>query len=85
MSKKVLIISASPRKDGNSDLLCNQFLKGALSAGHHAEKIALRGFTADCLDGAREKGIIYGTGAWQKGEVKNLPVFQEAYEAGKNC
>ena len=42
MSKKVLIISASPRKDGNSDLLCNQFLKGALSAGHHAEKIALR-------------------------------------------
>lgn len=179
MSKTVLIISASPRKDGNSDLLCNQFLKGALSAGHHAEKIALRehqinfclgcgvcntshkcvqkddmgellnkmveadvivlatpvyfysmdgqlktfidrtvpryseisnkdfyfiitaadtshknmqrtlealrGFTADCLDGAREKGIIYGTGAWQKGEVKNLPVFQEAYEAGKNC
>lgn len=46
---------------------------------------ALRGFTADCLDGAREKGIIYGTGACQKGEVKNLPVFQEAYEAGKNC
>lgn len=179
MSKNVLIISASPRKGGNSDLLCDQFLQGALDAGHHAEKIALRehkinyclgcgvcntahkcvqkddmsellnkmveadvivlatpvyfysmdgqlktfidrtvpryteisnkdfyfivtaadtshknmqrtlealrGFTEDCLDGAREKGIIYGTGAWQKGEVKNLPVFKEAYEAGKNC
>lgn len=31
---------------------------------------ALRGFTEDCLDGAKEKGVIYGTGAWQKGEVK---------------
>lgn len=179
MSKKVLIISSSPRKGGNSDLLCDQFLKGAQEAGHAVEKIslrehkinyclgcgvcntthkcvqkddmaplldkmveanvivlatpvyfysvdgqlktfidrtvpryteiankdfyfivtaadtshknmqrtleALRGFTEDCLEGANEKGIIYGTGAWQKGEVKNLPVFQEAYEAGKNC
>lgn len=177
--KKVLIISASPRKGGNSDLLCDQFLKGAREAGHQAEKIflpehkinyclgcgvcnnthvcvqkdgmkplldkmaeadvivlatpvyfysmdgqlktfidrtvpryteitdkdfyfilsaadaekknmartleALRGFTEDCLDGAREKGVIYGVGAWQKGEVKNTPAYQEAYEAGKNC
>lgn len=177
--KKVLIISASPRKGGNSDLLCDQFLKGAKEAGHQAEKIslpehkinyclgcgvcnnthvcvqkdgmkplldkmveadvivlatpvyfysmdgqlktfidrtvpryteiankdfyfilsaadtakknmartleALRGFTEDCLDGAREKGVIYGVGAWQKGEVKNTPAYQEAYEAGKNC
>lgn len=29
MSKNVLIISASPRKGGNSDTLCNQFMKGA--------------------------------------------------------
>lgn len=28
MSKKVLIISSSPRKGGNSDTLCNQFRKG---------------------------------------------------------
>ena len=39
--KKVLIISASPRKGGNSDLLCDQFLKGAKEAGHQAEKISL--------------------------------------------
>lgn len=179
MSKNVLIISASPRKGGNSDLLCDQFLKGAREAGHAAEKVflpehkihyctgcgvcntthrcvqkddmagilekmvnadiivlatpvyfysmdgqlktfidrtvpryteisnkdfyfilaaadtskknmartveALRGFTEDCLDGAKEKGVIYGTGAWQKGEVKNTPAFEEAYRAGKNC
>ena len=27
--KKVLIISASPRKGGNSDLLCDEFARGA--------------------------------------------------------
>ena len=39
LSKKVLILSGSPRKGGNSDHLCDQFLKGALEAGHEAEKI----------------------------------------------
>ncbi len=43
-----------------------------------------RGFTEDCLDDAREKGIVYGVGAWQKGEVKNTPAWQQAYELGKN-
>lgn len=42
MSKKVLIISASPRKGGNSDTLCDEFLRGAQDAGHHAEKVFLR-------------------------------------------
>lgn len=31
---KVLAVSSSPRKEGNSDVLCNQFLKGAKEAGH---------------------------------------------------
>lgn len=42
MSKKVLILSGSPRKSGNSDLLCDEFLKGADEAGHEVEKIFLR-------------------------------------------
>ena len=179
MSKKVLIISASPRKGGNSDLLCDQFLLGAQEAGHTVEKVflrnhkinyclgcgvcnnthvcvqkddmkdllgkmvdadvivlatpvyfytmdaqlktfidrcvsryteisnkevyfivaaadtdknnlapaieGLRGFTRDCLDGTKEKGIIYGTGAWQVGEIKTLPAYKHAYEMGKKC
>lgn len=28
MSKKVLILSGSPRKGGNSDILCDEFLRG---------------------------------------------------------
>lgn len=179
MSKKVLIISASPRRNGNSDALCDQFLAGAKEQGHEVEKIflrdykvhycmgcgvcnnthlcvqkddmkalldkmlladvivlatpvyfygmngqlktfidrcvpryteisnkdfyfiltaadtdkknlastveQLRGFTRDCLEGSKEKAVIYGTGAWQMGEIKNLPVYQETYQMGKNC
>ena len=39
MSKKVLILSGSPRKGGNSDLLCDEFMKGAAEAGNEVEKI----------------------------------------------
>nr|WP_321396681.1 flavodoxin family protein [uncultured Desulfobacter sp.] len=41
MSKKIVLISASPRKGGNSDLLCDEFMHGAAEAGHTAEKIRL--------------------------------------------
>ncbi len=175
--KQVLILSASPRKHGNSDLLCDRFAEGAKENGNKVEKIFLaeknigycrgcgvcntthkcvqkddmadilnkmveadvivfatpvyfysmdgqmktlidrtvprytemtdkdfyfiltaadtdkanlfrtmetfRGFTEDCLEGAREAGIIYGTGAWQIGEIKNTPAYHQAYEMGK--
>ena len=177
MSKKVLILSASFRKGGNSDTLCDRFAEGARDAGNEVEKIFLnsrkigycrgsgvcnathrcvqkddmeeilnkmveadvivmatpvyfytmngqmktlidrtvpryeeirnkdfyfivaaaddnranmektlegfRGFTEDCLDGAREKGVVYGTGAWQAGDIKSSPAMDEAYEMGR--
>ena len=43
MNKKVLILSASPRKGGNSDILCDRFLEGAVEAGNEAEKNFLKG------------------------------------------
>lgn len=53
MSRKVLIISTSPRKGGNSEILANEFAKGAQEAGHCAETIYLRdktiGFCRGCL------------------------------------
>lgn len=179
MTKNILVLSASFRKGGNSDTLCNQFIKGAEEAGHTVEKIYLndhkinfcrgcgvcntthkcvqkddmaqildkmvnadvivmatpiyfytmngqmktlidrtvpryeeirnkdfyfiiaaaddnpnnmkkalgtfRGFTEDCLEGTKEKGVIYGTGAWQIGDIKNSPTMQEAYQMGKNA
>ena len=34
--KNVLIISASPRKNGNSDILCDRFAEGAKESGNKA-------------------------------------------------
>lgn len=41
-----------------------------------------RGFT-HCLDGAKEKGIVYGLGAWKIGEIKKTTAPNEAYRRGK--
>lgn len=34
-----MILSGSPRKCGKSDLLCDEFLRGAIEAGNEVEKI----------------------------------------------
>ena len=178
MNRKVLVLSGSPRKAGNSEMLCDQFIEGALGSDHQVEKIFLRdkeinyciaceacqrnqgkcsidddmteilekmigadvivmatpvyfytldaqmktlidrcvaryteiknkefyfimtaaverkqmlertlecfrGFT-DCLTGASEKGVVYGTGAWKKGDIEGSPAMKQAYEYGKN-
>lgn len=41
--KKVLILSGSPRKGGNSDLLCDEFARGAKDSGNEVEKIFVAG------------------------------------------
>ena len=175
MSKKVLILSGSPRKAGNSDILCDEFARGAVDAGHEVKKIRVaaknvdycracyacratgvcaikddmadimqemidcdvmvlaspvyfysisaqlkavidrsvarwtevknkefyfivtaadgekasagttlacfRGY-ADCVDGAKEMGIIYGMGVYEKDEIKSQKAMKEAYEMG---
>lgn len=39
--KSIVILEASPRKEGNSDILCQQFQEGAEQAGHQVERIRL--------------------------------------------
>ena len=174
--KKVLILSGSPRKNGNSDILCDEFARGAAEAGNHVEKIRVseknigfcracyacrgtgvcaikddmaevlqkmidadvlvlaspvyfysidaqlkalidrtvarwlevknkefyyiatcaeedkgatlttldcfRGY-ADCVQGAKEKGVIYGTGVYEKGKIEGTPAYRAAYEMGR--
>ena len=41
MSKKVVVISSSPRKGGNSDTMCDEFVRGARDAGNEAVKYFL--------------------------------------------
>jgi multimeric flavodoxin WrbA len=43
-----------------------------------------RGFTS-CLNDPKEKGIIYGTGAWDKGEILGKPAMKQAFETGNNA
>lgn len=53
MNKKVVIIATSPRKGGNSDILAEEFAKGADESGNIVEKINLYdktiGFCKGCL------------------------------------
>lgn len=64
--KNILILSSSPRRGGNSDTLCDEFLHGA----------------TDCLEDATIGGVIYGLGVWHAGEVNNTSTMERAYEMG---
>lgn len=58
--KKVLILSGSLRRGGNSDILCNRF-----------------------AEGAKECGVIYGTGVYEKGKIEGTPAYTQDYEMGR--
>ena len=175
--KNVLILSSSPRRGGNSDTLCDEFMQGAIESGQRVEKVFLRDKTIhpctgcgvcsqykkpcpqkddaaeiigkmlaadvivmatpvyfytlcaqmktlidrtcarytemggkefyfiltaaeesvemmertvecfrgflDCLDDPEERGVVYGVGAWQAGEIEGMPAMDEAYELGR--
>ena len=61
LMKRVIIISTSLRVHSNSDLLNEQFLKGAESAGHQVEKIELIG-----------KQIAFCRGCFACAKLENL-------------
>lgn len=68
MSKKVLVISTSPRKNGNSDALAEEFAKGAREAGNDVEKICLHdktiGFCKGCFACHVPQRAVQGLEGW---------------------
>ena len=62
--KKVLIISSSPRKGGNSDILCDEFAAGAKEAGSTVEKVRIA-----------DKKIGYCTGCYVCQKSEKLKSF----------
>lgn len=76
--KNILIISSSPRKNGNSQMLCEQFKKGAEEKGHTATLIRLMekkiGFCRAC-DGCMRND---GTCVLNDDMAEILKLFQEA-------
>ncbi len=71
MSKNVLILSASPRKGGNSDLLCDQFMLGAEETGNQVEKIFVNDRTIAYCTGC---GACFnrGNGCSQKDDMDEV-------------
>lgn len=67
--KKVLVLSSSPRKGGNSDLLCHAFMKGAAEAGHEVAKIRVS-----------EKKIGYCTGCYSCQKTGKCAIQDDAKE-----
>lgn len=52
---------------------------------HRAETTiaCFRGY-ADCVEGAKEMGVIYGSGVYEKGKIIGTPAMVQAYEMGKS-
>lgn len=72
MSKNVLIISSSPRKGGNSDILCDEFLRGAKEAGNSVEKIFLRDKKINYCTGCGFCNTNDNTACSQKDEMTEI-------------
>ena len=76
--KNILIISSSPRKNGNSQMLCEQFKRGAEEKGHTVTLIRLMekkiGFCRAC-DGCMRND---GTCVLNDDMEEILKLFQEA-------
>lgn len=61
------------------------FIVTAADPQHEAAEgtlAAFRGFIR-CLPDAQEKGVIYGMGTWDKGDVYRHPSYEQAYKMGK--
>ncbi len=67
MNKKVLVISSSLRKGGNSDTLADEFIKGAKEAGNDIVKINLAdkniAFCKGCLSCQKTQKCVIGDDA----------------------
>ena len=78
--KNVLIISTSPRKGGNSDMLATEFAKGAKEAGNEVDVVNLAGkkieFCRGCLSCVKtQKCVIDDDAAEVRDKMLNADVI----------
>lgn len=72
--KKVLILKGSPRPNGNSCILSEEFARGAQEAGGSVEKVmAARKKLSGCL----------GVNAMEAGGIRKTDAMKRAYEMGR--
>ena len=89
--KKILIVSASPRVNSNSEALAKAFARGAQEAGHETELISLRGKTVNFCRGCfvcqeKQRCVIHddADAICRKAQLKTLldrlnPLFPSDY------
>ena len=79
MSKNVLVISTSPRRNGNSKLLADAFANGARQAGNSVENISLHDkticFCKGCLSCQKSQRFVFATPIYyygMSGQMKTM-------------
>lgn len=79
MSKKIIILNGSPRKSGNTALLCDEFIKGATAAGHTITLFNLREMDIHACLGCMKGGKNPASPCMQKDDMEKIyPAYTEA-------
>ncbi len=92
MSKRILILTGSPRRGGNSNLMADAFAKGASEAGNsvvqfntaHKHIGIVRSFELIAQDrGWKNRGHYLVNSVNEKGAISNTEHLQKIYDIGK--
>lgn len=83
MAQRILVIGGSPRKGGNTDLLSDEFIRGAQEAEYYEVFLATMRQFIGCFQNMREAGSIIGYQAQKKGEIKSNEAMDKAYDMGR--
>lgn len=79
MGKKIIMLNGSPRKKGNTAALCDEFAKGAASAGHAITRFDLQTMNIHACLGCMKGGKDAKSPCVQKDDMdKVYPVYQAA-------
>jgi len=79
MPKKIVILNGSPRKGGNTALLCEQFSKGAETNGHAVTRFDLQKMSIHGCIGCMKGGKDPDSPCVQKDDMEIIyPAYREA-------
>ena len=79
MSERILILNGSPRRNGNTAMLCDAFTKGAQSAGHLVTRFDLQSMHIHGCLGCMKGGKDPASPCVQKDDMAAVyPVYRDA-------
>lgn len=79
MSKKIIILNGSPRKKGNTAMLCEAFIAGAISAGHTVTRFDVQQMNIHGCLGCLKGGKDPDSPCMQKDDMDKIyPAYKDA-------